>query len=64
MENDLVKLLLLLEFRIMNVYSNNNNNNSIMYIPISILESDSDNDVMSFPFLTFTTRFLQISNSF
>ena len=27
----------------MYVYSNNNNNYSIMYIPISILESDSDN---------------------
>ena len=43
----------------MYIYSNNNNNNSIMYIPISILECDSDNDVMSFPSLTFTTRFLQ-----
>ena len=55
----------------MYVYSNNNNivyfnnnNNSIMYIPMCILESDSDNDVMSFPSLIFTTRFLQTSNSF
>ena len=33
-------------------------------IPISIPVSDNDNDVMSFPSLSFTTRFLQTSNSF